>query len=186
MLTIYLSVIETAENQSLFETIYYTYRKQMYSVAYGILKDKGLAEDAVQEAFLRTAKQIALFREMPEDRLSAYVLIAAKNAALNIYNKEQKYSRNIISIEDVPPLFIEDNAFTQQINNERQRTLVAIITELPSFQRSILTLRYAHDMKCSEIAIALGRKSSTVRKELSRVRRVLAEKCRKAGLESEN
>lgn len=182
----YLSVIETTEDKSLFEAIYYTYRNQMYSIACGILKDESLAEDAVQEALLRLAKQITVFREMPENEVRAYILITTKNTAINIYKKEQKYNRNIISIEDAAPLFIEDNVLAQQISNERQRTLAAIIADLPALQRNILTLRYTHEMKCSEIAIALGRKPATVRKELSRARQILIEKCRKAGLDIES
>lgn len=181
-----LSIIETAGDKSLFETIYYTYRNQMYSVACSILKDESLAEDAVQEALLRLAKQITLFHEMPEDKVKAYILITTKNTALNVYKKEQKYKRNIITIEDLPPLYIEDNALAQQINNERQRALAAIIADLPALQRNILTLRYTHEMKCSEIAIALGRKPSSVRKELSRARKILMEKCRKVGLDIES
>ena len=83
-------------------------------------------------------------------------------------------------------MFIEENALAQQISNERLQELVAIIADFPSLQRSILTLRYTHNMKCSEIAIALGRKPSSVRKELSRARKILVEKCRKAGLDIES
>jgi RNA polymerase sigma-70 factor (ECF subfamily) len=186
MLIFYLAMIETADDKSLFEIIYDEYKNQMYSIACSILKDEHLAEDAVQEALIGIAKQIEIFREMPEDKMKAYICITAKNAAINIYNKEVKYQSKIISIEDLPPLFIEDNALALQISNERQRTLVNIIASFPSLQRSILTLRYTHNMKCSNIAIALGRKPSSVRKELSRARKILAEKCRKVGLDIES
>lgn len=186
MITIYLSVIETTEDKALFETIYDKYKNQMYSIACKILKDENLAEDAVQEALLGIAKQITIFREMPEDKLKAYICIATKNTALNLYKKEAKYRSKIISIEDLPHLVIDDNALAIQISNERQQTLATIIAEFPSLQRSILTLRYAYDMKCSKIAIALGRKPSSVRKELSRARKILIEKCRKAGLDLES
>ena len=49
MLTLYLSLIETPQDKTLFEQVYYTYRKQMYFVAKSILEDNFLAEDAVQE-----------------------------------------------------------------------------------------------------------------------------------------
>ena len=51
MLMMYLSIVETPEERSLFEQIYYTCRKQMFFVANGILNDEILAEDALQEAF---------------------------------------------------------------------------------------------------------------------------------------
>ena len=79
-LTVYLSMMEIPEEQSLFEQLYYTYRKQMFFVANGILHDEILAEDALQEAFMGIAKQITLFRDIPDSKTKAYVLTAAKNA----------------------------------------------------------------------------------------------------------
>ena len=93
MLMMYLSMVETPEERSLFEQIYYTYRKQMFFVANGILDNEILAEDAVQEAFLGIAKQITLFRDMPEQNRKAYVLTAAKNAAINIGKQEQRINQ---------------------------------------------------------------------------------------------
>ena len=107
----YLSIVETAEEQSLFERIYYAYRKQMFFVAKGILNDENLAEDALQEAFLGIAKQINLFRDMPENKIKAYVLTAAKNAAINLCKQEEKIrhsARNIRIVRTfriLPPSF---------------------------------------------------------------------------------
>ena len=185
MLTIYLSIIETAEDKTLFEMIYDTYKNQMYCIACGILKDENLAEDAVQEALLAIAKQITVLREMPEQKLRAYVYITAKNTAINLYKKEKKYRTKLISIEDLPLSIIEDNALSLQISNERQQTLVSIIASFPALHRNILTLRYTHNLNCSKIAIILGRKPSSIRKELSRARKILIEKCRKAGIDVE-
>ena len=80
MLVMYLLIVETPEERSLFEQIYYTYRKQMFYVANQVLDDEHLAEDALQEAFLGVAKQITLFQNMPHIKIRAYVLTAAKNA----------------------------------------------------------------------------------------------------------
>lgn len=51
MLMIYLSLLDTDEEKSTFEALYYEHRIQMYHIAYGILKDEQLSEDAVHEAF---------------------------------------------------------------------------------------------------------------------------------------
>ncbi|NCC06606.1 MAG: hypothetical protein EOM30_00855 [Clostridia bacterium] len=53
---IYLSLIDTPNEKSKFERVYYAYRHTMKSVAFNILKDDKLAEDALQEAFIRIAK----------------------------------------------------------------------------------------------------------------------------------
>ena len=55
MLSIYLALIDTQEDQTLFEEIYYQYRNQMYYVSHKILNDDYLAEDALQDAFIGIA-----------------------------------------------------------------------------------------------------------------------------------
>lgn len=56
MLQIYLSMIDTEDEQIKFELLYKKYRKLMHWIAKGILNDDSLAEDAVHEAFLRILK----------------------------------------------------------------------------------------------------------------------------------
>ena len=56
MLQIFLAMLETYEEKERFEQFYYKYRKLMLYTAYGILNDSGHAEHAVQEAFIRCAK----------------------------------------------------------------------------------------------------------------------------------
>lgn len=186
MLMMYLSIIETAEEQSLFEQIYYTYRKQMFFVANGILDNEILAEDAIQEAFLGIAKQITLFRDMPEQNRKAYVLTAAKNAAINIGKQEQRINQYHTGFNEAAIYSYADQALEEQIFQETNQVLFSAISKLSAFQRDILMLRYSNDMNCSQIAIALDKKPSTVRKELSRARKALRNNCKKGGLDIED
>lgn len=55
MLAIYLSMLETNEEKNQFEQLYIKYKQDMYAVAYGILKNKEDAEDAVHQSFLKIA-----------------------------------------------------------------------------------------------------------------------------------
>lgn len=183
MLMMYLSLVETAEDKNLFQQIYYTYRKQMYFVAISILENENLAEDAVQDAFFGVARQIALLREMPEQKKRAYVLTAAKNAAINIYNDEKKHRPHPLDFDEVKEDYWMDETMNTQISKETCQTVLAVIAELSPLQRDILTLRCSYGLNCQQIAVALGRKPSTVRKELSRARRTLRERCKWEGIE---
>ena len=177
-------MIETTEDQSLFEQIYYAYRKQMFFVAKNILNDENLAEDALQEAFLGIAKQITLFRKLPENRIKAYVLTAAKNAAVNIGKREQKFREHQTVFDEA--IAVVNQAQDVQADRETYQILIAEIHKLSPVQRDILLLKYSTDLNCAQIAIALGKKASTVRKELSRARQALKEGCRKEGLTIED
>ena len=157
----------------------------MFYVAKGILDDENLAEDALQEAFLGLAKQITLFQNMADIKVRAYVLTAAKNAAINICKQEEKIRQYHIALDEQIAVSDED-LLEAQINKEAYQILISEIYKLSAFQRDILLLRYSNHMTCAQIAIALGKKASTVRKELSRARQVLRNRCKKEGLEIED
>ena len=186
MLMMYLSIVETPEERSLFEQIYYTYRKQMFFVANGILNDEIWAEDALQEAFLGIAKQITLFRDMPENNMKAYVLTVAKNAAINIGKQEQRFKQHHTIFDEALIASYPDQVLDAQMYRETYQTLFSVISRLSPFQQDILMLRYSNNMNCTQIAIALGKKPSTVRKELSRARKALRNSCKTEGLDIED
>ncbi len=54
----YLSLLDTEEEKSKFEQLYYQYRKLMYLCAWEVLRDEQLAEDAVHEAFIKLTKYL--------------------------------------------------------------------------------------------------------------------------------
>ena len=56
MIQLYLTLIDDEEDKVRFEHAYYRYRKLMHREAKKILKDGHRAEDAVQEAFFRIAR----------------------------------------------------------------------------------------------------------------------------------
>lgn len=55
---IYLQMLETPEEKSLFEQIYLEYCGLMFHVAYEILHNEQDAEDAVHQAFVKIAENI--------------------------------------------------------------------------------------------------------------------------------
>jgi RNA polymerase sigma factor (sigma-70 family) len=109
----------------------------------------------------------------------AYVLTVAKNAAINLSKQEQKFQHHTVTDA-------QEIGFDPGLDAQSDQSLRCVIATLPAFQRDILMLRYTNDMNCSEIAIALGRKPSTVRKELSRARQALRKRCKKEGIDIED
>lgn len=58
MLMICLGMMDTQEEKSKFEELYYQYRKLMHWRAKQILTDDMLAEDAVHEAFIKIIRHM--------------------------------------------------------------------------------------------------------------------------------
>lgn len=63
------------------------YRDVMYGIAFGILRNREDAEDAIQVAFLRLSKNIS---KVDESRVMFLVRHMAKNAAIDVWRRRKK------------------------------------------------------------------------------------------------
>lgn len=69
MLSICLSMLDSDEDKHSFEELYYTYKQGIYAVAYGILRNKEDAEDAVQKAYISIANNFEKIKSLSGQEL---------------------------------------------------------------------------------------------------------------------
>lgn len=137
----------------------------MLLVARGILKNPNDAEDAVQNALFRLSKNIDRIPEENPTVLRAYVLTAAKYAALDMLPLKS----TSIDIDEVT-VVASDDLFTQVTASEDYDRLISAINDLPQHYREVLMLRYVHEMSVKEISKVLHRRQGTIRKQIERAR----------------
>lgn len=180
MLMMYAAVIDDAEYMLRFERIYYGYRKQMFYVANVILGDEYDAEDAVQNALLGIARNIKSLPECDDALIRAYVLTAAKNAALNLLPKKQRRDSEL----DIDELDFADgdDVFEKVAMSNDYEKLMKAIDKLPDIYRDVLLLHCVYGLKASQTAQLLGRKTSTVHQQITRGRKKLVELCVQKGM----
>ena len=164
MLMMYLALIDDPIQRGKFETLYYAYRKQMFYTANEILEDYGLAEDAVQEAFIGIARNIAAIDDTVPGMVKAYVLTAARNAARNIWNREHKAEILTLDVEQLP-----------DTQDDEPLGLRAAVDALPLLYREVLMLRYVQGLSYEEVAAILHRPEGTVRQQVARGKKRLTE-----------
>lgn len=180
MLFLYMSMIEQKADQIRFEEIYYGYRKQMLVVANRVLHNMEDAEDAVQNALLGIAKHIKSVPAGDERVVRAYVLTAAKNAALSLLpGKQQREGFADISELSIPA---NEDLFQQVLNSQDYDILLRAMKKLESPYREVIMLVYVHEQSAKAAAELLCRKEETVRKQLQRGKKLLIELCRKEGM----
>lgn len=151
------------------ENIYKLYEQKMYHVAYSILHDEGLAEDAVQEAFIKLMKHNVYFEEPLSDNCKRYIITVIKNSSINIYNKKKKEQEIIY--------FPGEDTKIKNISSENSIEEYADIEELASF----LPAKYYMVVKCltiknlsvKETASELGITEANVRKRFERAKIML-------------
>ena len=97
---LYLQMLETPEEKSLFEQIYLEYRGLMYHVAYEILHNDQDAEDAVHQAFVKIVENIKKIDDPVCPKTHGYVVTIVEHQAIDQYRKRQKY-KTVELIEEI-------------------------------------------------------------------------------------
>ena len=137
---------------------------RLCTLANKILQDSHLAQDAVQESWLR------LNRARP-DTTDAEKLRHLRHTALNM-----RRSRRAEPAEDAVFAALSDAGPLPQEKLERSeavRCLLAAMQALEETDRAILQLQYGQGMTGAQIAAALGLHAATVRQRSRRARQKL-------------
>lgn len=98
MLVFYLSVLDTPEERSKFEELYIKYGKLMKYVAYNILCDDALAEDAVHNAFLKLMKYLNKIDEVNCHKTKSFIVIVTESVSKDMYMKRKREAT--VNIDD--------------------------------------------------------------------------------------
>lgn len=171
MLLIYLSMLDTEDDKNIFEEFHGEYSMLMYHKAYGILKDRKLAEDAVQESFIRIIKNFDKFpkNKCPQTRNKFVNIVRA--VSIDIYRKRNR--QKTVSFDEIEGTIIDEFAVTDEILNNMG--FEEYLFKLPKSYYAILSLKYDEGYSYKEIASILNITEENVKKRLMRARKKLKE-----------
>jgi RNA polymerase sigma-70 factor (ECF subfamily) len=160
-----------------FEQIMRRYNRALFRTARAILRDDGLAEDAVQEAYMRAYGAIGAFRG--ESKLSTWLIRIVANEALERRRKDARRAE-VMPISggdalDLEKPMEEDGPQQMAERGEMRRLLEAKIDRLPDSYRAVFVLRALEELSVEETAAALGIPEATVRSRFFRARGLLRE-----------
>ena len=144
-----------------------------YGLAYRVLRDEALAEDAVQEAFLGLWRTAASF--MPERaKATTWLLTLVHRRAVDLVRREQL--RRGDPLETAPEAVSESAEDDAWLRLERERVQGAL-ARLPDQQREAIELAYYGGFTQSELAERLGQPLGTIKSRmfagLARLRELL-------------
>ena len=176
MLLMYLSVIDSEDNEDYFIKLYNTYKQRMYTIAKGITNDHHLAENALQNAFIGIAKNLELIKDLDKRALEMYLFKAVKNSAISEMRKEAPSRKNVNIEEQYNELSSEQNIAKEVTDSELLREIIAFIKNMKGEYRDILTLRLIYELSFSRIAVALNLPVSTVKDRFYKGQKMIIEK----------
>jgi RNA polymerase sigma-70 factor (ECF subfamily) len=149
-----------------------------YGLAYRVLRDERLAEDAVQEGFLALWRTAAAFRA-ERAKASTWVLTLVHRRAVDLVRREERRRAEPLGEETaagaIPAESTEEAAW---LRFERERVQAAL-GQLPDVQREAIELAYYGGFSQSELAERLGVPLGTIKSRmfagLARLRELLDE-----------
>ena len=150
-----------AGDQKAFQRLYQDNCRFVYTVAVRILRDTSLAEDAVQETFVkiwRSAGQFDATLGTPQ----SWISIIARNVALDLIRKRRPYEE--LSNTDIM-------AIAADPCEPSDPKLGQCLARLPEEQIKAIVTMYTYGMSQSELSTYLGAPIGTIK---SRVRRATA------------
>ena len=153
-----------AGDKEAFSMLVEQYRSLLFGTAYLMIRDRGLAEDAVQEALIQ------MWKHLPSLRLhgsfKAWLVRIVANEVKQQFRKKRVPTVPLEQASEVTDDF--DKAETTMIQNEERRHLRHALEMLPQEQREVVVLRYFSELTVPEIAAITGQREGTIKSRLSR------------------
>jgi RNA polymerase sigma-70 factor (ECF subfamily) len=167
-----------------FARLYDQYSEAAYSLALRVVRDRDLAADVVQEAFLAVWKQAKTFNAR-RGQPSTWILTVTHNKAVDTVRREQR--RRTETIEERheqadPGRPVEERAWLG-VTRERVRTA---LRRLPDPHREVLELAYFDGYTQSELAERLALPIGTVKSRTFAAMTALRGELAQAGVNMED
>jgi RNA polymerase sigma-70 factor, ECF subfamily len=140
------------------------YERKVFRLAVTMLRDAGRAEEVTQDIFLKVWRAFPAYdgRAAP----STWLYAIARNTCLTVLRAESY--RKTTALEDIPePAW--QGAAPSGIEWDRY------LSRLPDALRHVVTLFYFEEKSVTDVARMLGVAEGTVKSQLHRARRALAE-----------
>lgn len=182
----FLLTLDEGEKRDKLEELYLTYRKELYHVAYQVLKNYHDAEDVLQNAFIKIYKYMDRITELQCNKTRAYLVIIVRRLAFDRY-KEKKKMVPVDFLEETE----EDAASSSSLDDyvlrmELGKELAKALQRINSGYADLLTLKYFYELDNTEISeltnITLPNVSVKLTRAKAALRRILSE----GGLENES
>jgi RNA polymerase sigma-70 factor, ECF subfamily len=162
-----IQLVQAGREQEAFERLVPAYRRRVFGLAYGMLRDRAAAEDLAQEVFVKLWQ--ALPRYDGRAQLSTWIYAITRNAALSALRAR----RRSVSLSD-PAVLAEAEGVAAADAEPGDAGLRRRVEALPEKQRLAVTLYYLDERPVEEVAEMMGMPANTVKTHLHRARASLA------------
>ena len=156
-----------------FGRLYESYYATLVWLAYAILLDRNLAEDAAQQAFVKACEKLGSLQQV--NRFGPWLSRICRNEAYQLLRDRQR-RESCATVAPEPDIVVETRDTEEDLDQVK-----AAVDGLPEMYREIVVLHYYQRLDYRKIASVLGVAGHTVRGRLFRARRMIKKTLQKNG-----
>jgi RNA polymerase sigma-70 factor (ECF subfamily) len=139
-------------DETAFPKLYNETYRQLFFVVLPIIRDKSLAEDIIQDTYLKFLEKLSDYQAK---NVFSYLITIAKNLAINEYNRRKK----TVKIDDFTEFSYYDHVEIKEEMNEAIQKALAI---LDRDEKDVFLLHVLENLTHKEIATIMERPTGTV------------------------
>ena len=172
-----LSETRMDQREAQFDGLYREHHPVLHAFFLGRTSDPELALDLLQEAFVRAWRNLDLLLALPSGRQRAWLFTIARNLVVDQYRSRAARSaaQDALVASTTPDDQLSEGPETAVERDHEARLVDEAIRRLPDDLRTVLVLQVLAEKTSAEIGELLDRPAGTVRYQLSRARKRLAE-----------
>ncbi|HLK66434.1 MAG TPA: sigma-70 family RNA polymerase sigma factor [Bryobacteraceae bacterium] len=142
--------------------LYDRYGRLAYSLILRVVRDTGVAEDLVQETFMRVWNR-AQGLDAQKGAIGPWLLAVARNRSIDYLRSAGGRERNALDFEetDHPALYVDMER--DILSSDKARRVKTAVEKLSPHQREVIELAYFEGLSQTEMAERMGQPLGTVK-----------------------
>jgi len=153
--------LQKRDPQALAE-LYDRYGRLVFSLILRVVRDAGIAEDLVQETFLRVWNRVQGF-EAGKGSLGPWLLAVARNRAIDYLRSAAGRARNVLDLDETTHPALASDIESSLLDSDRLRRVKLAMDKLSPQQRQAIELAYFEGLSQTEMAERMGQPLGTVK-----------------------
>ena len=142
--------------------LYDRYGRVTYSLILRVVRDTGVAEDLVQETFLRVWNRVQGF-DAEKGSIGPWLLAVARNRAIDYLRSATGRQRNALEFEESEHPALYTDMERDLLLADKARRVKAAMQKLSPNQRQAIELAYFEGLSQTEMAERMGQPLGTVK-----------------------
>ena len=142
--------------------LYDRYGRLVYALILRVVHDRGIAEDLVQETFLRVWNRVQGF-EAGKGSIGPWLLAVARNRSIDYLRSAGGRERNVLELDETVHPALASEIESALLDSDRLRRVRVAMGKLTAQQRQAIELAYFEGLSQTEMAVRMGQPLGTVK-----------------------